>query len=470
MKKNKSKIKKTKRNSKNKSLPRKRFYSYNEKYASYMGSDIKLCQPLLTQIQLLTMLYRTQEMLKKFDAEVNKTKLLMIDLDQLMTLDYRSLPKVTDEQRLVMEDIFNSEPISPDELIFQTLRTVLFTSFPLPESREELINMCYYREIENFVALSMISEILEKFSEPMTLQPYWPRLSQLRIMMHIPEEFVKKNGLDNIVFYPIKKRGMNASSLVYDNFRFITVNYALEPILDDFNTILVHFFSTKEMAGEKRYIRALSNLLPRALYFSTEISPLKFPCNPICFNNDGKNMHNTTAEQIDFIMMHELSHHLYCHPQRKRDVLKSENANEKLKAFELEADDLSVKMILWKFQDGVNRSKKRGDLKIPFEVIYSLDLSIVSILILFEHMIFVEGANKIMKEKLLDFIPINLVSGVHPPAQERKEKFLEALGDSLRGSSPISRYASEFYKNALCKLDDMTAIEIMELIKPCLYQ
>ncbi|WP_325997018.1 hypothetical protein [Serratia sarumanii] len=360
MKKNKVNIKKRKRKSKGKPVARIRFYSFNERYANYMGSDVELCHPLLSKDKIEVLLYRVQYILTQLNIEINKTKSVIIDLDQLMTLDYRLLPNVTEKQKLAIEEIFNSAPISPDELVFQTLRTVLFTTFPFPESEEELVNMAYYRDVENFVALGMVPEFSEGFSEPMAFQPYWPRLSQLRIMMHIPEAFIKKTELDNIIFYPVKKRGMNASSLVYDNFRFITVNYALEPILDDFNTILFHFHSTEAMAGEKRYFRALSCLLPRALYFSTEISPLKFPSNPICFENSAKSIHDITAEQIDFIMMHELSHHLFQHPQRKNDVLKSDDANHILKQFELEADALPVKMILSKFQDGVNRSRKRG--------------------------------------------------------------------------------------------------------------
>ncbi|MBA7729719.1 hypothetical protein HV169_11575 [Citrobacter freundii] len=467
--KKKIKIKKRKRNKKIAST-RKRLYSFNDKYANYMGSDCKLCKPLLNKDQISLMLFNTQNLLEKMKIEIKKTKAITFDLDQLMTLDYRSLPKVTTEQKIAIEEIFNSSPTSPEELIFQTLRTFLFTSFPLPESEDELVNMAFHRDIENYVALKMAYALSEEFAEPMSLQPYWPRLSQLRIMMHIPEEVIKKTKLDNIIFYPVKKKGMNASSLVYDNFRFITVNYALEPILDDFNTILIHFHSTEEMAGVKRYDRALSYLLPRSLYFSTEISPLKFPANPICFENNAQNIHNITAEQIDFIMMHELSHHLYHHPQRKKDVLKKDDASSILRSFEIEADALAAKMIAIKFQDGVNRSLKRKERKIPYEVEYSLSLSLTSTLILFEHMYFVEESLKIMSTKLIDLLPIKTISGTHPPAKERKERFLEAMGDRLRGSSPISRYSSVFYNKALTKLESLTADEIMEILKPCLYE
>lgn len=435
-----------------------------------MGSDCKLCKPLLNNDQLYLMIYNTQYLLEKMKIETKKPKALTFDLDQLMTLDYRSLPNITTEQKKAIEEIFNLSPISPEELIFQTLRTILFTSFPLPESEDELVNMAYHRDIENLVALKMAYALSEEFSEPMALQPYWPRLSQLRIMMHIPEEVIKKTKLDNIIFYPVKKKGMNASSLVYENFRFITVNYALEPILDDFNTILIHFHSTEQMAGVKRYYRALSYLLPRALYFSAEISPLKFPSNPICFENNAQDIHNITAEQIDFIMMHELSHHLYHHPQRKSDVLKKADASNILRSFEIEADALAANMIAMKFQDGVNRSIKRKERKTPYEVKYSLSLSLTSTLILFEHMHFVEESIKIMSTKLIGLLPIKTISGIHPPAKERKENFLEAMGDHLRGSSPISRYSSVFYEKALAKLESLTADEIMEILKPCLYE
>ncbi|HEC2022606.1 TPA: hypothetical protein R1869_000335 [Klebsiella oxytoca] len=465
-----NKTKKKKRNSKGKYSSKKSLYSINKKYSNYMSSDFKICHPLLNENQILYMMYCTHQHLKSLNIELEGVKKIAVDLDQLMTLDYRSLPNVTDRQKMVIEKLFNSAPISPDELIFQALRTVMFTSFPLPENEEALIKMCYYRHIENDVALNIAHELSEKFSEPMVLQPYWPRLSQLRIMMHIPEHFIRKTELDNIIFYPVKLRGMNATSLVYENTRFIRVNYALEPILDDFNTILIHFHSTEAMAGAKRYLRALTCLIPRALYFSTEISPLKFPPNPICFEDSPQLIHELTAEQIDFIMMHELSHHLFKHPQRKHEVLKNDDAIDKLKEFELEADYLPAKMMLLKFYDAENRSKKRGDEKIPFEVIKSRDLSIISALILFEHMHFVEEANEILKGKLNGILPVNFKLGTHPPSKERKEKFLEALGDRFRGSSPLSRYASSFYENALRKLNDMSSMEIMEVIKPCLYE
>lgn len=466
----KNKTKKKSRKPKGNSPSKKSLYSINKKYSNYMISDFKICHPLLNKNQILYMMYFTYQHLKNNNIEMERIGAITVDLDQLMTLDYRSLPNVTDRQKMVIEKLFNSAPISPDELIFQALRTVLFTSFPFPENKEELIKMCYYRHTENNVALNMAHELSAKFSEPMILQPYWPRLSQLRIMMHIPEHFIKKTELDNIIFYPVKQRGMNASSLVYEKTRFIRVNYALEPILDDFNTILIHFHSTEAMAGEKRYFRALTCLIPRALYFSTEISPLKFPPNPICFEDSSQLIHKLSAEQIDFIMMHELSHHLFEHPQKKHEVLKSDDAIDKLKDFELEADYLPAKMILLRFHDAENRSKKRGDRKIPFEAIKSLDLSITSALILFEHMNFVEEANEILRDKLSGILPVNFTSGTHPPSKERKEKFLEALGEHFRGSSPLSRYASSFYENALIKLNNMNSMEVMEIIKPCLYE
>lgn len=464
-----NKTKKKNKKTKGKCSSKKSLYSINKKYSNYMSSDLKICHPLLNNIQIQYMMYCTYQYLKNLDIEVDGVKKITIDLDQLMTLDYRSLPDVTEKQKIVIEKLFNSEPVAPDELIFQALRTIIFTTFPYPENKEALIKMAFYRHIENDVALKISYELSAIFSEPMALQPYWPRLSQLRIMMHMPEGFIRKTELDNIIFYPVKQRGMNATSLVYENTRFIKVNYALEPILDDFNTILVHFHSTEEMAGEKRYFRALTCLIPRALYFSTEISPLKFPPNPICFEDSPQLIHELTAEQIDFIMMHELSHHLFEHPQRKNEVLKSDSAIDKLKEFELEADFLPAKMMLLKFYDAEKRSKKRGDKKIPSEAIKSLDLSIISALILFEHMHFVEEANEILREKLYGILPVNYNLGTHPPSKERKEKFLEALGERFRGSSPLSRYASSFYENALRKLNDMDPMEVMEIIKPCLY-
>src|SRR5256885_17135279 len=88
------------------------------------------------------------------------------------------------------------------------------------------------------------------------------------------------------------------------------MNYALEPILKHLNRYLLHYFCTREMAGPKRLFRAWEGILPTVLHFWSDVvaTRLTRSTNILYDEQMGVMAHRLAADQLDFIVMHDLGH------------------------------------------------------------------------------------------------------------------------------------------------------------------
>jgi hypothetical protein len=92
----------------------------------------------------------------------------------------------------------------------------------------------------------------------------------------------------------------------------------LEPILKHFNRYLLHYFCTRETAGPKRLSRAWEGIVPTVLHFwSNVVATALTRSATVLYEEDMALMaHRLTADQLDFIVMHELGHVALDHPRR----------------------------------------------------------------------------------------------------------------------------------------------------------
>ena len=262
---------------------------YNKYYYDRIAKDNKLCDILLKQHQIEIIMTETYlgvpDSCRK-DLGGNRFN-MVIDLESFMVVDYSSFPELSDIQKELITSACNYHDQKIWETIFSGIRNTVVMSWNEPNSNNMLKAM---QEHEISLAKTLVAasgKMAENFDKTKKLLPYWMRFSQLRLLSHIPNKIIKESSLHNIAFFPIKKRGMNATSANKDGIRFITANYALRDVLFEFNRQLEHFYSTTHMSHRPRAYRAINHFIPLVIYLCTNVECIGYVPPTYFFQHSG---------------------------------------------------------------------------------------------------------------------------------------------------------------------------------------
>jgi|SRR6516164_7118149 len=292
-------------------------------YQRWMGTDNDHCLPVIDPQRLNAILAKTAARVIQGLGQGPFPKVIL-DLEHLQVANYGSFEGVSNRQRQFMAQFHSREPIRPDEMIFLALRSLFQFTWPEPQSEDDIRYAAAYDHVLNQVLVDTALDLAGQFREPDALLSYWGRLSFLRVMAELPSDNVERFGLDRVACTLVKRAKFNATTFTLENEPLIGMNYALEPVLKHLNRYLIHFFCTRQMAGPKRLSRAWEGMVPTVLHFWSDVVATRLTlASTILYEEEmGLLAHRLTAEQLDFIVMHELGHVALDHPVR----LKSEYA------------------------------------------------------------------------------------------------------------------------------------------------
>ncbi|HBY5225616.1 TPA: hypothetical protein ACHB3M_003927 [Klebsiella quasipneumoniae subsp. similipneumoniae] len=382
----------------------------------------------------------------------------ILDLESLCTLDYRQLPELTHIQVDLMEKRLSGETDSVVDMFFLELRCTFSLGWKVPESNDDIRAISYHNSTFNNLIYRKADFLASSFGSNRYKMPYWLRLSQLRIMSHIPNNLINNAQLDKIFFFPIHRRGLNATSCSINGKKYVTANFGLNGILHELNRFIYHFQSTEVYSLGNREKRALPEIVPVVLYFLTSCSPRYF-FPQFLFGQSGWKVKTLTDYQLDFIVLHEIAHHILEHPERASLIKDYVERQNKITKFEYEADTLANALMasaVMTERDDEPRNKN--------SVIVYAD-AIEAVELLFEHMNFIEQMEENIRSRFGGVINIASIKGAHPDAYTRLEYFHRIFKDENRPLSEIAIYARGLYNKMIDYCRELSNDEMASLMR-----
>jgi hypothetical protein len=423
-------------------------------YANWLKIDNDLCLPVIDEVRLDAIF---RQVAVKAYQQLGKGPIpsTVLDLEHFQVANYGALEGVSHEQGQFIARLHTNEPIRPEEMIFLALRSLFQFTWPKPASEDDIRFAAAYDYELNKILVETALDFAKGFTAPEALLPYWGRLAFLRVMVELPTDNIARFGLDRVACTLVKKAKFNATTFALENAPVIGMNYALEPILKHFNRYLLHYFCTQEMAGPKRLIRAWEGILPTVLHFWSDVVATALTRSPtILYEQEMAILaHRLTADQLDFIVMHELGHVALDHPRR----LRAENelgrdVTTVRHEFEFASDAFALGLLRSRLVKEV-----RDKTKLPRSAnaqITSVDAVTASLhdyqrglgaaYLLFTYMDFIQRAGELLRDRLGGQIAIREQMDTHPKASTRLERLeLMNIGEYLY-TSQLQRYAHDF--------------------------
>ncbi|MBB2846531.1 MULTISPECIES: hypothetical protein [Enterobacter cloacae complex] len=382
----------------------------------------------------------------------------ILDLESLCTLDYRQLPELTHIQVDLMEKRLSGETDSVVDMFFLELRCTFSLGWKVPESNDDIRAISYHNSTFNNLIYRKADFLASSFGSNRYKMPYWLRLSQLRIMSHIPNNLINNAQLDKIFFFPIHRRGLNATSCSINGQKYVTANFGLNGILHELNRFIYHFQSTEVYSLGNREKRALPEIVPVVLYFLTSCSPRYF-FPQFLFGQSGWKVKTLTDYQLDFIVLHEIAHHILEHPERASLIKDYVERQNKITKFEYEADTLANALMA-----SAVMTEREGEPRNKNSVIVYAD-AIEAVELLFEHMNFIEQMEENIRSRFGGVINIASIKGAHPDAYTRLEYFHRIFKDENRPLSEIAIYARGLYNKMIDYCRELSNDEMASLMR-----
>ena len=426
-------------------------------YELWLGQDNNLCFPVIDPKRINAIF---EEALVRVAAKlgIGPKPTLILDLEHLQVADYGALGGVSAEQRQNIATLHAAEPIRPEELVFLGLRSLFQANWPPPESDDDIRFAAAFDFVLNKILADTALDLAGNFKAPAALLPYWGRLSFLRVMVELPTENIARYGLDNVACALVKRAKFNATTFAFENGPIVGINYALEPILKHLNRYLLHYFGTKDMAGPAHLVRAWEGIIPTILFFWSDVAATQITRSSIILYQDQLSMmaHRLTAEQLDFIFMHELGHVALDHPNRlKAERASGSNSGTLQHEFEFSADSFALGLMrskLIKYTRGaVDTADKPDNERISriTETLHDYQSGLGGIYLLFTYMDFIQQAGELLKTRLAGRLRVRERMDSHPRASARLERLeLTNLGEHLY-TSPLERYSRGFFESVL---------------------
>jgi len=421
-----------------------------------MGTDNLLCKPIIDGERLN--LISLQAMYMAGLKETNLIPKMIMDLEQIQVLDYTQIPEIEQEQVDYISEKLRLSPFAPDDLAFLSLRSLYCYSWDNLTYQEDAILALKVESALNYILKRVSVEIARDLIYQDSLLPYWVRLSYLRVMSKIPKEVIDRSNLKSVTCFPNKKKSFNAFSIMLQNTSVVGFNYALEPILKILNRFLIHFYSTQHLSGGSRIARAWGEILPIVRYFNNDASASELMSGCILISqNDATTVHRIVADQIDFIMMHELGHLFHGHPRKLSQIVGTENEVEKRYALEIEADKFAHEIYKsWCYKDRDNPE----ELEIKLNE-YAVLIEAVELLFIFMKFI---DKSKLLINRKVGRESASSSESTHPSSDKRLLVLREFSG--LDVNSPIIQYAETFFDDILCYINGLSEEEIQLGLEP----
>ncbi|MDE2014873.1 MAG: hypothetical protein KGJ75_18295, partial [Alphaproteobacteria bacterium] len=224
------------------------------------------------------------------------------------------------------------------------------------------------------------------------------------------------------------------------------LNYALEPILKHLNRFLLSYFHTQELAGSRRMERAFKASLPIVFHFWSRVPLDKMHSLNLIFDqNEHIRAHRLTADQLDFIVAHELIHVGSDHGRRlKERLLAGEDETSIRHQFEFSADTLAVNNIRATYADFGEKYE--------------------AVILLFLYMSFVEEAGARLRGRGGDQINFRERPGSHPSSSDRLYGIRAAFEAEGSYKADVITFAERFFSDVLSYIDSLTDDEIRRVI------
>jgi hypothetical protein len=443
-------------------------------YIRWLSTDFGLCKPVIAG-DALTAIHQ-QVVLRVYQTMgIGPKPTLYMDLEQLQVVDYGAFEGVSEAQIKFIAGLQVTEPIRPEEMVFLALRSLFQFSWPWPTSNDDIRFAAAYDYVLHQVLVETALDLAKQLTPPAALLPYWGRLTFLKVMGGLPPENISRFGLDHVVCTLVKKAKFNATTFALENGPVIGINYALEPILKHFNRYLMHYHSTREMAGPGRLSRAWEGIVPTVLHFWSEIAATELLRSSMILYEEGVGtlVHRLTNDQVDFILMHELGHVALTHPERLQAERKAGHDVTPLRhEFEFAADAFALGLMRSKL---IKQVKAKNEIPQVGEadgrsgqITESLDeyqQALGAVYILFIFMDFIQDAGELLRDRLGEHLNIRSQMDTHPRARARLERLeLMNLGEHLY-TSPIERYAGGFLHAVLNHAIALSGEELLASVK-----
>ncbi|WP_109372556.1 MULTISPECIES: hypothetical protein [Proteus] len=427
---------------------------FNAMSSARINADWKIINLVLNQNEMDDLVTRAAALTIQGGESPFFMESTILDLESVCTIDYRQLPELTLDKVKLIEEWLSGQTDSIIDMLFLELRSTFTLGWKEPKSNDDIRAISYHNSVFNNLIYKKALSLASNFGSNRYNMPYWLRLSQLRIMSHIPNKLIRDAHIDEIFFFPVHRRGLNATSVSFNKLKFITANFGLNGILHELNRFIYHFQSTEIFSLGNREIRALPEIMPIVLYFLTTSSPIHF-FPQFLFGSSSWKVKTFTDYQLDFIVLHEISHHILEHPDRVSLIKDHIERKHKIKQFEFEADTLANVLMA---SDVMRDKRSQHSTIIYTDAIEAIEL-------LFEHMNFIEKMEQIICDRFGSFIHITSTKGIHPDAYTRLEYFHRIFTDKNRSPTETALYARGLYEkitNYCLKLSDDEIASLMK--------
>lgn len=429
-------------------------------YMRRMSSDNGQCVPAIEGAAI-------PRILAAIDAQVRETlgdgpkPQVFLDLEQIQIADYGAFEGVTDEQRNLIARIQREAPVRPEEMTYLALRSLFQLSWKLPENENEIRQASAYDYLLERHLTSVALSVAPRLSQPDAPLPYWGRMAFLRVMAEIPAENISRFGLERVTVTLMKRAKFNATTFSFDTGPLIGLNYGLQPILKQLNRYVLHYHSTREMAGPKRLARAWEGMLPMVRYFwsnGVPVTELTRTTTTLYGKDTAVTAHELTTLQVDFVLMHELGHVALNHPCRLRDLSQAGVDTTPLRhEYEFAADAFAVGLLRSRLLRRLRPAHEAGtepeatkaalDGILESHLDHQREMGAVSLLFLY--MEFIHRAGDLLRERLGDRADLNQRMDSHPRPSDRLQRLeLMNIGDHAY-TSQLRRYAETLFDDVL---------------------
>ena len=171
-----------------------------------------------------------------------------------------------------------------------------------------------------------------------------------------------------------------------------------------------------------------------------------------------KQAHALTADQVDFIMMHEIGHAALDHPRRLKLASTSQGDTTPIRhEFEFAADAFAFGLLRsrllneLRYQLTADPKPTEGDGKegSGLDALREYQASWGAACLLFTYMDFIDRAGQLLKTRLGERIRFRPHLDSHPKPKARMERLEQANPGDYFYTSPLFRYATSFFDRVL---------------------
>jgi hypothetical protein len=431
-------------------------------YRDQMATDFGLCKLLVPELAIRATVAKAGDIVARRRGSSGPPPAVMLDLEQFQVVDYAALGGVNDEQRSMLLALHGNGPIRSDEMIYLALRSLIEPVFAPPASVSDLQWAMEFEHELNIGLRHWADRLSSRFGDAQALLPYWGRRSYLSVMGDLPIADAPQLQHDRVACALIKRPQFNATTFALGQNSLIGVNWALEPILKNFNRFLLHYFHTQESAGPSRIPRAWSSIAPTVLFFWSDVDVREiFAGSSLLFDiHVAKLGHSLTADQVDFIVSHELGHVASNHARRLR-AAKSQDADvsRMRQKFEFTADAFAYVCRHAGEDESASKQRQTTDDYLASIVTDHMPadpgIRLDATYLLFTYMDFVDQCGRVLSQRLGTRLPLRQKMDSHPPALARLKKLETRFRDGSPHGTALTRYASGFLNSIVAHLDAM---------------